>query len=140
MKILITNNQKKIRVPKKNIEKKCKKILEYMSFENAELSILITCDKEIKGLNNQYRKKNKSTNVLSFAQNAHFKKKQPRLLGDLVISIETVKKEAIKNKISTNKRLSQLLTHGILHLIGYNHSIEMDEKSIEILDIIETFE
>ncbi len=65
------------------------------------------------------------------------------LLGDIVISIETALKEALDGKITLNQRISQLLVHGILHLIGYDHTkgeeefLKMEQKSLELLKIIE---
>ncbi len=65
------------------------------------------------------------------------------LLGDVVISVETALKEADDAKITLEQRLSQLLIHGILHLIGYDHEqgedefLEMETKSLELLKLIE---
>ena len=137
MKILIKNNQKKERIPQKKIIQKSSQILKYLSLDKSELSILITDDKEIKKLNSHYRKKNSPTNVLSFPPEKRFKKTQKNILGDIVISIETVKRESKKDKTTISQKLSQLLIHSILHLLNYEHSIEMEKKSLEILRIIE---
>ena len=65
------------------------------------------------------------------------------LLGDLVISVETAQKEADEAGISLEQRLSQLLVHGMLHLVGYDHETgeadetDMIEKSLELLRQIE---
>ncbi len=87
----------------------------------------------------------KPTNVLSFPmQEGDFGNITPGLLGDVVISCETAQKESEKANISLSERISQLLIHGILHLIGFDHeqSFEdaqrMEEKSLEVLRIIET--
>jgi probable rRNA maturation factor len=68
----------------------------------------------------------------------------PELLGDVVISIEAAEKEGKSIGISMEERFTQLLVHGILHLLGYDHerseqeADKMDKKSDEILKIIES--
>lgn len=68
----------------------------------------------------------------------------PHLLGDVVISVETAFKEGKRTGITMEKRLAQLLVHGILHLLGYDHETsdqearKMEDKSDEILRLIET--
>ncbi len=76
-------------------------------------------------------------------QEGQFSDITPGLLGDVVISCETAQNEADKANITLDERLSQLLIHGILHLLGFDHEInelhakEMEEKSLEILRQIE---
>ena len=92
------------------------------------LTLLISNDKEIQDLNREFRKKNKSTDVLSF----HIDKKlqyKKKYLGDIIISQETAKKQAKKKKVSLNKELLLLFIHGYLHLLGYDH-IEQNERKI----------
>jgi probable rRNA maturation factor len=90
-----------------------------------ELSVLITDDPEIKKLNRYYRKRNRATDVLSFVQLGKKSKdpKEPLLLGDVVISAQTAKRQAKERKHSIEKELVFLLIHGILHLFGYDHNI-----------------
>ena len=67
----------------------------------------------------------------------------PQLLGDVVISIETAAREGKIAGISMEERFTQLLVHGILHLLGYDHekteheSLLMEKKSDELLELIE---
>ena len=111
-----------------------------------EFSILLTNDEEIKELNRDYRKKNKSTNVLSFPVNDTKKIKNGNLksilkvqnflpLGDIVCAYETIKKEAIDENKTFQNHLAHLLIHSILHLIGYDHKNEKDAKIMEDLEI-----
>ncbi len=109
-----------------------------------EISVVILDDKEIGQLNKRYRGIDKPTNVLAFPmQEGQFSDITPGLLGDVVISIETAEKEALLGKISLEERISQLLIHGILHLLGFDHEIgdneadTMEKKSLELLRIIE---
>lgn len=115
-----------------------------MGYEQHELSVLITDNQEIKALNNTYRGKNKPTNVLAFPmQEGAFSSISPALLGDLVISADKAAQEAEEACITLDQRMSQLLIHGILHLIGYDHETgqnaaeKMESKSLELLRLIE---
>jgi len=112
--------------------------------DDHEISIVITDDAQVRELNRIYREKDKPTNVLSFPmQEGEFSDITPGLLGDVVISLDTARTEAQAAGISTDERMSQLLIHGILHLIGFDHELgekqarEMEEKSLELLRIIE---
>jgi probable rRNA maturation factor len=112
--------------------------------DSHEISILITDNDGISELNKTYRNVDKPTNVLSFPmQERQFTDITPGLLGDVVISCETAQNEACKAKITLDERMSQLLIHGILHLLGFDHEVgkldakKMEEKSLEILRLIE---
>ena len=105
---------------------------------------MITDDAQVRDLNRTYRGKDAPTNVLSFPmQEGEFSDITPGLLGDVVISLDTARAEAIAAGISTDERMSQLLIHGILHLIGFDHELgenqarEMEKKSLELLRLIE---
>jgi probable rRNA maturation factor len=94
-------------------------------------------------LNKTYRGINKPTNVLAFPmQEGQFSEITPGLLGDVVISLETAEREAATAMISLEERTSQLLIHGILHLLGFDHGDDreadtMEKKSLELLRIVE---
>ncbi len=83
-----------------------------------ELSILFTGDAEMKTLNWQYRKKNKTTDVLSFPSGGG---PGPKTIGDIIISVPVARKQAAKAGWSFEKEILFLLIHGILHLLGYDH-------------------
>ncbi len=97
------------------------------------VSLLLTDDEEICQLNAQYRNKNQPTNVLSFpfgeGADANIAALPFKELGDIIISVETAQREAIDYKQSLHERLSWLIIHGMLHLLGYDHErSEKDEK------------
>jgi len=101
-------------------------------------------DRGIEQLNKTYRGIDKPTNVLAFPmQEGEFSDITPGLLGDVVISLPTAEKEAVEANISLEERLSQLLIHGTLHLLGFDHergetdAAAMEDKSLELLRIIE---
>ena len=115
-----------------------------MGYKNAEVSILITDDEEIKNLNKDFRGKDKATNVLSFPMlDENIPDIGIDILGDIVISEDTALREAEKAEISLEQRISQLVIHGILHLLGYDHEIspeeeeKMNKKSMELIALIE---
>lgn len=99
-------------------------ILTHLEVEpNIELSILLTDDAQIKELNAQYRGKDYATDVLSFPMD------DTRMLGDIVISIDTAKRQAEDAEITLNREVAFLFIHGFLHLLGYDH--ELDEADAE---------
>ena len=107
------------------IENSINLIFEALEFkENFYLSVLITSNNKIKEINFNFRKINKPTNVLSFRQNeirminnleSHL------ILGDLVLSLEKISNEAVDLKKDFLEHLLHIVTHGILHLLGYDH-------------------
>ena len=94
--------------------------------ENIVVSIFLTSNKEIKKLNNQYRNKNKPTNVLSFPMQSS--SDGIHLLGDIVLSNQTLLDESIKQKIKKYDYLCKMTIHGMLHLLGYDHNTEKQFK------------
>ena len=93
-----------------------------MDCTDKELCISFVDDLSIKQLNNQYLQKDKPTNVLSFSlQEGEFSNINPHILGDIVISVETAQKDALRGGLSLSHEIDFLLIHGLLHLLGYNH-------------------
>lgn len=102
--------------------KKCKML-------NSELTIRLTSDKEMASLNKKWRNKNKTTNVLAFPNNYSVSlDKKLTHIGDILISYGEVKRESINRNISFIDHLVHLIVHGVLHLCGYNHISDSDEK------------
>jgi probable rRNA maturation factor len=127
------------------IQQKTTDILNALDYHDAELSILILDDPQIAILNKKYLRRNGPTNVIAFPMRTdQFSNINPELLGDVVISIETAEKEGKSIGISMEERFTQLLVHGILHLLGYDHekseqeADKMENKSDEILKLIES--
>ncbi len=94
-------------------------------------------------MNYSWRGKNKATDVLSFPQLelkelrglSKVKGLGPWELGDIVISLDTAKRQAKERKIPLEKELEILLVHGILHLLGYDHEISpADQRKMERLE------
>jgi len=88
----------------------------------AELSIVIVDDAQIREINRDYLQRDKATNVISFAmQEGEGAGIQPSLLGDVVISAQTAARDAEEAGLAFTSELYFLLLHGILHLLGYDH-------------------
>ena len=103
--------------------------------KGSEVSLLLTNDKEIQNLNKIFRKFDSPTDVLAFSMSEgsnSFSLPQEigeYLLGDIIISIETAKKQAKLLGHSLEQELTVLLIHGLLHLLEFDHiSIEDSEK------------
>ena len=89
-----------------------------------EISVVLTGNGEMRRLNRRYRGKDKATNVLSFCG-------EPPLLGDVVIAFGVAAAEARTEGKTLAAHLSHLVSHGVLHLLGYDHQIERDAEKME---------
>ena len=103
--------------------------------EISEVSIAIVDDEAMRTLNRKFRRKNKTTDVLTFpaddsCADPHAK---GRPLGDIVISIDQSRRQAAEQKHSLATEIRYLILHGILHALGYDH--ETDEGSMIALEV-----
>jgi rRNA maturation RNase YbeY len=98
-------------------------MLEYLQCPGeTELSVLITNDREISRLNEQWMARSGPANVLSFSQQeGELAIPGNNLLGDVVVSADTAWAEAKANGLEEHEHLMRLIVHGVLHLLGYNH-------------------
>ena len=108
--------------------------------EDCELSIRLVEVEESAELNNTYRAKTGPTNVLSFPFDSPIPM-EPKLLGDLVICVPIVEKEALEQAKQLENHWAHLVVHGCLHLLGYDHieddqAEEMEAFEVEILQTL----
>jgi len=96
--------------------------------EAAEISLKLTDDDEMRKLNKKHRSLDKTTDVLSFPMN-ETKNIEENILGDIVISVDTLRKQAKKYDMTINDELAFLYVHGLLHLLGYDHEISQTEEN-----------
>ena len=94
--------------------------------KNHEFSILLSSNKEMKKLNHQFRKKNKTTDILSFP--TKIKNKKKLYVGDIAISFEITKERSEKTNFFME--FDKLWIHGYLHLIGYDHKKYKDYRKM----------
>jgi probable rRNA maturation factor len=95
-----------------------RRLLKAVGRENAVLSITLVGDAAIRKLNREYRYTDRATDVLSFPLGDGA---QDHLLGDVVISVPTAKRQAAAYDAPLQREIERLLIHGILHLMGHDH-------------------
>ncbi|MBE6147128.1 MAG: rRNA maturation RNase YbeY [Firmicutes bacterium] len=112
-----------------DLEKLLNYALEKETIENAEFSIIFVDKDTIHELNKNYRNVDRVTDVISFAlEDNKTIELSVRLLGDIYICVEKIEEQAIEYGHSFQRELSFLAIHGLLHLLGYDHMNEEDEK------------
>ncbi|HSR37197.1 MAG TPA: pyridoxine 5'-phosphate synthase, partial [Desulfurivibrionaceae bacterium] len=115
---------------------RAEKLLDLCGYAAAEWSILLVDDAAITALNRDYRGKNKPTNVLAFAlQEAGGEMPGREMLGDVVISLDTAAREATADRVTLHQRVTVLLIHGLLHLLGYDH--ERSDQEAQRMEVAE---
>lgn len=96
-----------------------------------EVGVVFVADKEMVALNHAHRGKRKTTDVLSFGNDGAWKGEGGAgLLGDIVISVPQVKRQAAETGKPLRNELALMLVHGTLHLLGYDHETVKDEKEM----------
>ncbi len=105
---------------------------------DVELAIMLTDDDGIRTLNNNWRGIDKPTNVLSFPAlqptGTPSPEDAPRMLGDIAIAYETMRREADDEQKPFDHHLSHLAIHGFLHLIGFDHETDEEAEEMEALE------
>ncbi len=110
-----------------------------MSGTGTELSVVLADDAEVRTLNRAFRGQDRATNVLSFPASSSAERQRlptgaPLLLGDVVLSYQTVRAEAAAQGKTLREHLGHLVVHGVLHLAGYDHQAEAETADMEALE------
>lgn len=137
MSVLLTNDFGEDGFSAELVHRDAEELLRLADKEDYELSLLLTNDAAIQEINETWRQKNKPTNVLSFPMDDEDDSFQP-MLGDIIISIDTAKREAIVKHHPLQTYLTRLLVHGFVHLLGYDHETS-DEAYDEMLAVEQRF-
>jgi len=119
----------------KELEGFCLHVLKRLGRKRWNVSILLCDDAFIRALNGRYRGKYEPTDVLSFGQGPHDEVEGFHVAGDIVISLETMKKNAAEHDIPEEGEVKRLLVHGLLHLSGMDHG--ENDTGGEMLDLQE---
>lgn len=117
--------------------------------KNTEVSVVLTNNAFIHELNRTYRNIDAPTDILSFAldesdDEENFSEDVPHALGDLILSVERAKEQAVEYEHSLRREVAFLLVHGFLHLLGYDHieeadRLKMEEKQAELMNELKIF-
>lgn len=94
-----------------------------------EVAIMLADDARVRGMNRDYRGKDKPTNVLSFPS------EDEGYLGDIILAYETVAREAQEQGKTLKAHLTHLVVHGVLHLVGFDHEIEAEAEEMEAREV-----
>lgn len=108
-----------------------KKLLTAADEPSSSLSLTLVNDATIRRLNREHRGKDKATDVLSFSLVENGSASAERLLGDVVISVDTARRQAAEYDASLQAELYRLLIHGILHVMGHDHE-RADERRVMV--------
>ena len=123
------------------VKRRADKMLAHLGLDGAELSVALVDDATIHALNRDYRSKDKPTDVLAFAMEEGeptpqvkgargSRRSVPRVLGDVIVSIDTASRQASKRRRPLLDEVTMLLAHGLLHLLGYDHQTDDEEREM----------
>lgn len=134
----VINNQRKIELDTKVFDSFLLDVFAAIpEIENKSVTVAFVSDRRMTELNNFFRGKNKTTDVLSFPNEADdfgdsFSDEKD-FLGDIVISAEQAERQAAENKLTIENEIQQLILHGVLHLCGYDH--ETDDGEMNTIEL-----
>jgi len=114
------------RLPRREIAAFVRRILKHLKRDVQEVSIAFVDDAAMTSLNRKFRRKNKTTDVLTFPGDGPF-------LGDIVISLDQARRQAADEKHSLATEVRYLILHGILHALGHDH--ETDDGEMNALEV-----
>ena len=115
------------RFPKREIVTFARKVLRQVQTDAEDVAIAFVDDTAMRDLNRRFRRKDKTTDVLTFSGD------EPAHLGDIVISLDQARRQARDEKHSLATEVRYLILHGILHSLGYDH--ETDDGEMNALEL-----
>ncbi len=136
--MVIHNLQKKIPIDKLLFEGFLATLAErVLGAETRTFTVAFVGDNRMKQLNELFRGKNATTDVLSFPHEPDEFDPDKDNLGDIVISAEQAQKQAVENGLTLDGEIKQLILHGLLHLCGYDHETDNGEMNARELELRE---
>jgi len=116
-------------VSRADVVRRVRAMLSALQLTEVEVSIVLTGDDQIQNLNRLYRRKNRPTDVLAFAQReGEHGDRAGGLLGDVVVSVPTARRQAKAAARDLVSELTMLLAHGVLHLLGWDHETPAKDR------------
>lgn len=136
MPLTVVNLQRKVPLDIKPIRSFAESLVAAVrEAENREFSIAFVSDRRMTELNNFFRGKDATTDVLSFPHEPDEFDRSSNNLGDIVISAEQANRQAGENGLNLDSEIRQLILHGLLHLCGYDHEIDNGEMNARELEL-----
>ncbi len=127
--VVSTRGLKKRPVAPATIRVRAQRMLAALDMRTVELSIMLCDDTTIRALNRTYRDRDQPTDVLSFSmREGEYGDLHPELLGDIVVSLETARSQARRAGRTVIAEVTYLVAHGLLHLLGYDHATEAQDR------------
>jgi probable rRNA maturation factor len=108
-----------------------KRLLAAVGEDDSALSLTLVGDRAIRTLNREYRGKDRATDVLSFSLEEPARRPTECLLGDVVISVETARRQAEEYDATLQREIYRLLIHGLLHLMGHDHVAAAERRVMQ---------
>jgi probable rRNA maturation factor len=125
---VILNRQRRHRVPVSRLQQFVNLLSRRLRLNSQTFTIVLVSDRAIRRLNRDFRNQDKPTDVLSFPTGPgdppHLDKPG---IGDMIISVETARRQAFARHHSLERELCVLVIHGLLHLLGYDHEVDRGE-------------
>jgi probable rRNA maturation factor len=140
--VIVTSRLKKHVINKPHLTLFVEKMLSELKYNDFDITILFTTNKAIRELNKTFRGKDKPTDVLSFPHHPHLKAGQKikivyeddKALGDIIIAVDYVAKDAVKYGVTLEQRIELLIAHGIAHLLGHDHIEDTEYRVMRRLE------
>ncbi len=113
------------------VRRRARAVFSALSLAGSELSVVLTSDARIHALNRDFRKKDRPTDVLAFAmREGELGEVGDDLLGDVVVSVETARRQARRARRTLEGEVTMLLVHGVLHLLGWDHETAAKDRAM----------
>lgn len=130
----IINNQRKVKIEAKSFLEFAERLFQKIPQANDKsMTVAFVSDAKMRRLNKTFRGKNATTDVLSFGFEAEAFETGENNLGDIFISLEQAARQATENNLDFPIEVKQLILHGVLHLLGFDH--ETDDGEMNRLEL-----
>jgi len=121
------------------VRRRAGKMLAHLGLTDVELSVALVDDPTMRQLNRRYRRLDRPTDVLAFAmaegEPLASAPSTPELLGDVIVSVDTARRQARSRRRPLRDELTTLLAHGLLHSLGHDHRTDRQEREMDVLRV-----
>ena len=135
MAVSISSKGRVDRVPKNKLKRLAERVLISLGWKEIEFGIYLVDDRTIQDLNFRYRQKDAPTDVLAFPLECPSLQTEeggpPRMLGEVVISVETAERQSEERGRTFHGEMAVLLIHGVLHLVGFDHEEALGKRRMK---------